>query len=197
MRHVQLEGWGTLTDTAAPLRGICALGYVQCDVKDMDVLRRMISLLHDRELLPRVAAARAITKLGIKAASLVLRLRAELGADEPELLGACYSGVLRIEGPSALEWARQFTRVEDEAGAEAAMAISETHTPEGFRVLQDCYTAAEDPWFRKALLSAIALTRQQEATDWLLGLVEKSPREAAHAQDALCLAAVYRDAGAA
>ena len=36
-----------------------------------------------------------------------------------------------------------------------------------------CYTAAEDSWFRKALLSAIALTRQQEAMDWLLGLVER------------------------
>ena len=189
MRHVQPEGWGTPTDTAAALRGICALGYVQCDVADIDVLRRMIGLLNDKELLARIAAARAIAKVGTEAASLMLRLRAELGSDEPELLGACYSGVLSIEGAPAIEWARQFLRCEDEIGAEAAMAISDTHTIEAFRVLEERYAKAEDPWFRKALLSAIALTRQQEATDWLLGLVERSPREAVLAQAALCLAA--------
>ena len=61
------------------------------------LILEMISLLRDRELLPHVAVARAIAKVGTEAASLVLRLRAELGGDEPELLGACYSGVLRIK----------------------------------------------------------------------------------------------------
>ena len=80
-------------------------------------------------------------------------------------------------------------RSEENVGIEAAMAISDTHTLEAFSVFKERYGTAMDPWFRKTLLSAIALTRQQDATDWLLELVAQSPREAAMAQVALCLAA--------
>jgi hypothetical protein len=51
------------------------------------------------------------------------------------------------------------------------MAIAQTHMLEAFEVLCATFAKARDPWFRTAVLSAIALTRQQEATDWLLGLV--------------------------
>ncbi|RRA49298.1 hypothetical protein [Acidipila sp. EB88] len=205
IRHVQLEGWYPLTDTAAGLRGCCALALVQTELNDFEVLKHMVQLLQDREPVVRTAAAQAIAKVGTEASSLLLRLRAQSGSREPEVVGACYEGVLKIEGTSALEWVQQFMQVEDELGMEAAMAISATHTVEGFRMLKERYKfqklseseehseSLEDPWFRKGLLSAIALTRRQEATTWLFELVEQSPREAALAQAALCLSAPSAD----
>jgi HEAT repeat protein len=191
MRHVQLEPvWGGSSDTAGTLRGVCALALVQCrEVNSHRVLIHLTPLLADKELSVRVNAARAIEQVGNDSAALLLRLRAELASDGPELLGACYSGVLALEGPSAIPWVAQFLPSEDDPAAEAALAIAQTHTPEAFELLRTTFTRARDPWFRIAVLSAIALTRQQEATDWLLELITNEETYAADAQEALCRSA--------
>jgi len=69
------------------------------------------------------------------------------------------------------------------------MAIARTHTLEAFQVLCTTFAKARDPWFRTAVLSAIALVRQQEATDWLLDLIAKKHPHAADAHEALCRSA--------
>jgi hypothetical protein len=129
---------------------------------------------------------------GTDSSALLLRLRAELASDAPELLGACYSGVLSLEGQSAIPWAARFLPTEDDAAAEAAMAIAHTRTSEAFGLLTSTHQRARDPWFRKAVLSAIALTRQQPATDYLLTLIEEDT-QAADAQEALCLSTPTED----
>jgi hypothetical protein len=191
MRHVQLEPvWGGSTDTAGTLRGTCALALVQCrELSSHRVLTHLTPLLADKELSVRVNAVRALEQVGTDSAALLLRLRAELASDVAALLGACYSGVLALEGPAAIPWAAQFLPPEDDPAAEAAMAIAQTHTPEAFQVLRTHFAKARDPWFRSAVLSAIALTRQQEATDWLLDLIEKDEGHARDAQEALCRSA--------
>jgi len=98
-------------------------------------------------------------------------------------------GVLALEGPPAITWVAKFLSHEDDAAGEAAMAIAQTHTLEAFQLLCATFTKAFDPWFRTAVLTAIALTRQQEATDWLLGLVEKEDPHASDAHEALCRSA--------
>ena len=128
-------------------------------------------------------------QVGSDSAALLLRLRAELASDEPELLGSCYSGVLALEGSAAIPWAAKFLAPEDDAAAEAAMAIAQTHTLEAFQLLCTTFAKARDPWFRTAVLSAIALTRQQEATDWLLDLIAKEHPHTADAHEALCRSA--------
>jgi HEAT repeat protein len=193
MRHVQLEpGWGGASDSAGPLRSTCALALVQCRELDSHrVLLHLVPLFADKVLSVRVDAARGVEQVGTDSAALVLRLRAELGSGEPELLGACYGGVLAVEGPSAIPWAAQFLPPEDDAAAEAALAIAETRTPEAFACLRGTFAEARDPWFRSALLAAIALTRQQEAIDWLIERIERDSssevRTAAH--EALCRSA--------
>jgi HEAT repeat protein len=190
MRHLQLEpGWGGATDSAGPLRGTCALALVQCrEMRSHQVLVHLVALFADKELSVRVNAARAVEQVGTDSAALLLRLRAELASGEPELLGACYTGVLSLEGSSAIPWAAQFLPPGDDAAAEAAMAIAETHTPEAFTVLRRAVDRTRDPWFRSALLSAIALTRQQEALDWLFDRMEHDPSAEVRtaAQEAVC-----------
>jgi hypothetical protein len=174
LRHVQLEPtWGGRSDTAGTLRGTCALALVQCrSIPEVDLLRHLLDVLVDSDKSARADAVRAVEQVGSPAASLLLRLRAQIGGDEePEILGACYAGVLRIEGASALPWASRFLVQEDDAAGEAALAIAATHTVEAFEMLKAHWEKARDPWFRSVLLSAIALTRQSAATEFLLGLV--------------------------
>lgn len=188
MRHIQLEPvWGGTSDTAGNLRGTCALALVQCrDLNSTRLLSLLTELFTDKELPVRVNAARAVEQVGSDAAMLLLRLRAELASDEPELLGACYSGVLHLEGPTAIPWATRFLSHQDDAAAEAAIAIAETRTPEAFTALKESFTRSRDPWFRTALLSAIALTRQDEAYNWLLTLIESNDDNTKDAHEALC-----------
>jgi hypothetical protein len=191
MRHIQLEPvWGGSADTAGTLRGTCALALVQCRELDSHrLLIHLIPLFADKELPVRVDAVRAVVQVGSDSAALLLRLRAELASDEPELLGSCYSGVLSLDGPAAIPWAAKFLSPQDDAAAEAAMAIAQTHTLEAFQLLCTTFAKARDPWFRAVVLSAIALTRQQEATDWLLDLIANERRHSADAHEALCRSA--------
>jgi HEAT repeat protein len=192
MRHIQMEPvWGGQSDTAGTLRATCALALVQCrSLTERDLLAHLIELLADKDKTVRVEVVRAIEQIGSISASLLLRLRAVLasdksGADEPEVLGACYGGVLRIEGASAIPWVRRFLVAADDNAAEAALAIAGTHSPEAFDALRETFLKAHDPWWRSVLLSAIALTRQDTALEFLLELIRKEALEAEAAIEAV------------
>jgi hypothetical protein len=182
MRHIQLEGsWGGQSDCAGPLRGICCLALVQCrGLSNVEVLTQLTPLFADSELPVRVNAARAVEQIGTDAASLMLRLRAELGSDEPELLGACYTGVLHLAGESGLPWAAKFLRADapDETSSEAAFAIADTRSEAAFRLLLSTWKQARDADFRATLLTAIALTRQEAAYEFLLEKAAEGNRDA-------------------
>ncbi len=187
MRHIQMEPvWGGRSDTAGTLRATCALALVQCRIlSENDLLLHLLKLLADKDKAVRVEAVRAIEQVGSPSASLLLRLRAVLGNDDPEVLGACYGGVLRIEGKSAIPWVRGFLAAADDSAAEAALALAGTHSGAAFEALKECFGKAEDPWWRSVLLSAISLTRQPEALEFLLELVRTESLSAQGAIEAL------------
>ncbi len=191
MRHIQLEPvWGGQSDTAGTLRATCALALVQCRrLPEPDLLSHLIELLADKDKSVRIEAVRAIDQVGSPAAALLLRLRATLGNDEPEVLGGCYSGVLHIEGVSAIPWVAGFLSPADDTAGEAALALAGTHSVEAFQVLQEQLDKSRDPWFRSVLLSAIALTRRDEATEFLLDLVKSESLNAESAIEAILRAA--------
>jgi HEAT repeat protein len=187
MRHIQLEPvWGGSSDTAGTLRATCALALVQCrSLLEPDLLAHLVELFADKDKAVRIEAARAIEQVGSPSAALLLRLRAVLGADEPEVLGACYSGILRVEGASAMPWISRFLASSDDPAAEAALAIAGTHSAQGLKILCERFTQESDPWFRSVLLSAIALTRQDAAADFLLELVGTESLQAEGAIEAI------------
>ncbi len=123
MRHHQMEPtWGGASDTAGALRGACALALVVCrEVSSYALLQHLVPLFRDKDTPVRVNAARAVEQVGSDAASLLLRLRVELGSDEPEVLGACLGGVLRIDGETVLPWVGEFLARGDDLAAEAAL----------------------------------------------------------------------------
>jgi hypothetical protein len=137
------------------------------------LLRHLLDMLVDTDKSARGDAVRAVEQVGSSAASLLLRLRAQIGGDEEaEILGGCYAGVLRIEGVAALPWVSRFLATEDDAAGEAALAMAATHSAEAFEMLKARWEKARDVWFRSVLLSAITLTRQSAATEFLLSLVK-------------------------
>jgi HEAT repeat protein len=185
MRHIQMEPvWGGSSDTAGTLRATCALALVQCrSLTERDLLAHLVELLADKDKTVRVEVVRGIEQVGSPSAALLLRLRAVLGAekaaaDEPEVLGACYGGILRVEGVRAIPWVRRFLAAADENAGEAALAIAGTHSPEAFEALRESFPKADDPWWRSVLLSAIALTRQEAALEFLLELVRTESLDA-------------------
>lgn len=180
MRHIQMEPvWGGRSDTAGTLRATCALALVQCRrLSEPDLLAHLVDLLADKDKAVRAEVVRAIDQVGSPAASLLLRLRAVLRNDEPEVLGACYSGILHVEGITAIPWVAGFLAAGDDSAGEAALAIAATHSREGLNVLLDRLGKTTDPWFRSVLLSAIALTRQDEAVEFLLNLVRTESLDA-------------------
>jgi HEAT repeat protein len=191
MRHHQYEPvWGGSSDTAGTLRATCALALVQCrSLTDAELLSHLVELVGDKDKAVRVEAVRAIELVGSSGAILLLRLRAILGSgknpEEPEVLGACYSGILRLEGPSAIPWVSRFLASADDPAAEAALAIAGTHSPQGFEVLRKRFAKEADPWFCSVLLSAIALTRQDAALEFLMDLVRTESLQAEPAIEAI------------
>jgi HEAT repeat protein len=187
MRHTQMEPvWGGRSDTAGTLRSTCALALVQCrSLTEADLLAHLLDLLADHDKTVRAEVARAIEQVGSPSASLLLRLRAKLDHDEPEVLGACYNGVLGIEGVRAVNWVARFLEAADDSAGEAALAIAATHSPEGFEALRARLGHVSDPWFRSVLLSAIALTRQEGAMEFLFELVRTESLDAERAIEAI------------
>jgi HEAT repeat protein len=188
MKHIQLEPvWGGRSDTAGTLRGTCALALVQCrGLADADLLTHLIELFADKEKSVRGEAIRAVAQVGSPSAVLLLRLKATLGNDEPEVLGACYGGVLEIEGAAAIPWISRFLAAGDDAAAEAALALAGTHSAPAFEALKERFAQESDPWFRSVLLSAIALSRQDAALEFLFELVRTESLQAEAAIEAIC-----------
>jgi HEAT repeat protein len=195
MRHIQMEPvWGGSSDTAGTLRATCALALVQCrTLSEVDLMKHLVELFADKDKSVRVEAVRAVEQVGSSAASLLLRLRATLGADEPEVLGACYGGILRVEGNHAIPWVARFLATGDDAAGEAALAIAGTRSEAGFEVLRKCVNETSDPWFLSVLLSAIALTRQEAGVEFLLDLIGKESMQAEAAMEAILRAAPSAD----
>lgn len=195
MHHIQLEpSYGGPSDSAATLRATCALALVQCrSLREPELLAHLLELIDDKDKSVRVEVIRAIEQVNTISAAQLLRLRAilsphlnpKLQDDEPEALGACYSGILRIEGASAIPWVARFLAKGDDSAAEAALAIAGTHSAQAFEVLRDRFTHAVDPWFCSVLLSAIALTRQDEALKFLLDQVRSESLQAEAAIEAI------------
>jgi hypothetical protein len=191
MRHIQMEPvWGGKSDTAGTLRATCALALVQCrSLVETDLLAHLTDLVADKDKAVRLEIMRAIEQVGSPAASLLLRVRAVLGSDEPEVMGACYGGILRLEGVRAIPWVAGFLASADDPAGEAALAIAATHSPEAFNALRERFADAKDPWWRSVLLSAIALTRADAATEFLLNLVRTESVDAEAAIEAILRAA--------
>jgi histone H3/H4 len=181
LRHVQPEpSWGGPQDSAGTLRGQCALAVAGCRaLTDFQVLGALLEALVDPDKTVRVEAARAVARINRREAALLLRLRALVGDGEPEVLGACFTGVLAIEGEEGVDFAVRFLDRRDDAAREAALSLGLTRDRRALELLKEARERAADGDFRELLLTAIALSRLPEAFEYLTRLVRDEGSAAA------------------
>jgi HEAT repeat protein len=186
LRHHQMEPtWGGRSDSAGTLRATCAHALVACNGLDnQELLILLLDPLVDKDKSVRVEAVRALAQLG-ETAVAVLRLRALIPGEDPEVLGQCFTALLAIERDQAVSFVAAFLEAGDDPAGEAAFALAEMRNPAALAVLLERQKGITDEWFGGVLLSAIALTRLPEAIEFLLGMIEREEREAPAAIEAL------------
>jgi HEAT repeat protein len=192
VRYEQPEPvWGSTVDTAAELRGLCAIGLAR--MSHPEALLEAVRLLSDSTPEARMGALRALADSGKAEAELVLRFKADCGDKKAEVLTECFAALLRL-GPRsrAAQFVAGFLQDRDTETAEAAaIALGESRIPEAWPLLRDAFTGSPAP---SAVILGIALLRNDEAIEFLFQLSESGlERVAAVAIEAL---APYRGDGA-
>ncbi|WP_437587927.1 hypothetical protein [Sorangium sp. So ce1000] len=195
LRHVQLEpAFGQPIDTAAGLRGLCA--HALFHVGHREALLEVAPLLVDREPVTRAEAAAALGNSGLDAAAAALHVKALAGDPEPDVLGACYRGLLRLLPARYLGFVARVLQQGDDEGNDgaaeaAALALGESRLPEALPILQaELAGAARASRLRDSVLLGMALLRTDAANDALVALVEEGAE--VHAVAALSALALHR-----
>ena len=186
LRHHQMEPtWGGRSDSAGALRANCAHALLGCEGLDnQQLVVILLEALVDEDKSVRLETVRALAQLG-EIAVPILRLRALIPGEEPEVLGQCFSALLAIERDAAIPFVARFLEPGDDPSGEAAFALAETRSRDALAALLGRQTDVSDEWFSGVLLSAIALTRLPAGVDFLIGLIEREEREAPRAIEAL------------
>ncbi|MGA3016354.1 MAG: hypothetical protein ABSF62_04480 [Bryobacteraceae bacterium] len=195
LRHVQLEPvWGGEEDTAATLRGACALALPACvDIERGLVLRHLVDALTDRAVTVRSDVLRALGNMGGDEAILLLRLKARMGDEESQIVGQAFDLLLQLEGRQALDFVAAFLLPQSEARSEivreeSALSLGSSRLPEAVGRLTGAWNRERDPQFRLVLLRALSATRQPHALEFLLNLLRIGRLvDAAAAVEALAL----------
>lgn len=171
VRHVQLEPtWGGRADTAAPLRALCGLGLVQMGARD--AMDELAVLLADKEADARIGAASALGYCGLTATPL-LRFKVLTGDGEAGVLAECLTSLMKISANDSFQFVAGFVDSQTPSLYEhAALTLAESRLPRMFELLRDKWTATFDREFKKNLLLPIAITRSEEAKDFILSIIE-------------------------
>ncbi len=184
IRIVQVEAAGGVPfDTAAHLRGNCALALAQ--IGDPDCVRDIALLLFDRVRLDptakaetRKAAAQALSITGSVQARLPLTLKlVHPENEEPEVLQECMTALVDLEDPHALEVLEPYLRHSDRRlAAYSALMIARTQLPGTAALLAGAIPSFSGDTL-KAVVLALAAVRAPDAYDVLHQLAQ-SDREA-------------------
>lgn len=186
--HFQAEGtWGGSVDTAATLRGTCALALIGTTAASFDILTRLTDLLNDPQKPVRIDAARAMAQLSAREGLLPLRLKALIGDREAEVVGYCLAALLSLAPREYLPFVVGFLHSPDpDLRLEAAGVLAESREPEAIDVLKKFWERQTDPEVKRTVLAFLAGSPLPAAAEFLLSVAEhESGQMAAEARAAL------------
>lgn len=192
--HFQLEPvWGGRADTAATLRGTCALALIDCRLDDLEILTHLADRLADSDKRVRMDASVAVAQLGRPEGALLLRLKAMLGDREPEVTGQCFASLLALAPGESLEFIQRFLdEGNEDVRTEAACSLAQTRDPAAIEILRKFWASKAPFAVRRAMLISLGASPLREAADFLLAILRTESGElAANAVTALA-ASRYR-----
>ena len=167
--------WGGTTDTAAALRGTCALALVDSTLPAQIVFTHLADLTADKEKLVRLEAVRAITSMGRAESELLLRMKLLSGDSETEVTGQCMSGLLELNVPDAVSFVERYLATDDDLRFEAIAALGSAPQPEATEGLIRCWEATRET----AVLRSLGLSKHARAIDFLIEVAGTGPSSGA------------------
>ena len=171
--HVQMEPvFGGKEDTAIRLRGACTLALVQCKWSEYELLTHLVNILADAEKGVRMEAIRAIGQCTARDAALLLRVKANAGDPEPEVIGQCLATLLEIDAENQLDYVRHFLHAEEDLRFEALVALSECRDPRAVNALVDVINRDEHRAIRHEIFQVLGRSRHKHAADFLLNAIQ-------------------------
>ncbi len=191
IRHVQMESvWGGIEDTAAHLRGICALALVRMNYSD--VMNELADLLADPKPEARVAAVKAIAYTGNPQGVPLLRLKTRIGDEAPQVIEECLNALLQLAPTDSLALVAGFLFDPEEQICElAALTLGSSRLEPAFDLLKSCWEQTRKVELRRTLLLAIAMLRLDQPIDFLISLVAQG--KDIDAKDAISAFDIYRE----
>lgn len=189
IRHIQMEGsFGPPVDTAAGLRAASAIGLVH--MNHPDAILEVVTLLVDREDDARIGAVRALAAAGHPATVPLLRLKVLAGDASADVIAECFLALLEVSPETSLSFVAGYLDSHDGAIAEAAaIALGQSRQPEAIAALTSHWPGANETR-RRALLTGMAVARDDSAFEFLFSLVETGVEKIA--AEALTALAMYR-----
>ncbi len=159
-------------DAASEVRAICGFALIQ--LNDSRAMSELVDLLGDPEKTARAGAARAIAHGRSQASELLLRLKIDLGDPEPEVLGECFAGLLRIDPSGGIARIAKFLEhPSEDICCEAALALGESRTEAAFAPLREQADRRHGRDFENVLLTSIGLLGIPQSVDYLLQVVTR------------------------
>jgi hypothetical protein len=177
-------------DTAGELRAASASALLR--MGHAEALSEVADLLADADPGVRLAVVRALGSTEVELVAPLLRLKALQGDQEPQVVGECLAGLLRVSPLSARSFFDRLLNGADPAFAEmVALAAGESRAPAAFEILRDWWSRATLPNLRRTALLAVAMLRSESAVEFLLAIVARG--NGLDARHALAALALYRD----
>lgn len=162
-RHIQMEpAWGPPADSATTLRGTCLLALLDCHIDDLTMLTCLAEALADPEKPVRIDAARALSGAGIPEAAPLLRLKALVGDEEPEVIGQCLVSLLALQPDVVPFVTRYFDSPDPELQIEAVATLAQSHASGALPALKTFWNRRLLPEVRQATHAILAASRYRD-----------------------------------
>ena len=173
MKYEQMDPGFPPADSGINVRGACAALLARSwKIGVNDKLIAMTELLADPHRIARVHAVYAIADVGHECVIPLLRVKAQCGDVEAEVTGACFSALLRLTRQDSVPFVARYLHSSDEQlASEAAASLGESGLPEAIAVLIETYQQTSDADLKESLLVSLGLSRQTQAVDFLISLL--------------------------
>jgi HEAT repeat protein len=155
-----------------------------------DIHFEVVNLLQDGEVQCRMTAVSALVAMANETSEVLLRFKCLAGDEDPKVIDTCFAGLLEINLGRSLAFVAQFVTGGNDVLAEsAALALGETSDARAYKLLSEIWEASVNEKRRTALMLPIALTRQEEALQFLLETIKSGPES--YAKAALDACGIY------